>query len=211
MKKFMLVFLLLIISITLTSCKNSSPSSDHKKNTNSFELEHRLKLYKEFLRGKVIAKGKNNKIISIRDYFDLSTNNEYALYDMNHDGLPELHVRGGIYYLVFTIVNNRLVLWHEFTGYEKPLNNGAVLYIRDGAAPAHVDYQYSVFDFYGNETLELGFSKYSSKDDGNYDTYYFNDGDEDVQITSKTDWDKLTQKFLSIKSNKIKWKSILLK
>ncbi|MBD3920898.1 hypothetical protein H8B09_19180 [Paenibacillus sp. PR3] len=211
LKKYKLTCILILSLFILTSCSSTSSATDQQKQNDSLVPGYNEQLFRDFLQGKVIAKDKNNDEIRIEDYFGsktLDSTDEYALYDMNHDGLPELHVRGGISYLVFTVIDKQLVLWHDFTGYDIPLNNGAVLYSRDGAAPKHVDYQYSVFDFYGNETLRIGFSKYSSNDDENYDTYFFNDGDEDVQIASKTDWDKLTRKLLSIKSDKVEWHPI---
>ena len=77
----------------------------------------------------------------------------YALFDMNDDGIPELHLRpivGGSY-VVFTYLDGQIVLWHDGPDYESPLNNGVILYERNGAAPTHINYYYLVLDSDGSQ------------------------------------------------------------
>ena len=83
---------------------------------------------------------------------------------MNRDGIPELHLRpsSGGSYAIFTYIDGQVILWHEGPDYESPLNNGAILYERDGGAPTHINYYYLALDTDGNEILKVYFSKYHS-------------------------------------------------
>ena len=86
------------------------------------------------------------------------------------------------------------------------MDNGAILYERQGGAPVHTDYQYIILDFYGNEIYNIGFSKYDAFDDGtNKDIarYYI----DNVEV-SKDAWNALTKRYFSIKSDLIQWKDI---
>ena len=172
-----------------------------------------LAAYNGFLAGSIKAQDPQNKIsngvVSIKDITlepDLKT--YYALFDMNGDGIPELHLRpitGGSY-AIFTYLNGQIVLWYQGTDYESPLNNGAILYERDGAAPAHVNYSYFVLDFDGNKISRVDFSKYHSVDESglhesaDYDVFQF-----DNKNVSKEEWNALTKEYLSIVSDLIIW------
>ncbi len=135
----------------------------------------------------------------------------YALFDMNGDGVPELHlhaIAGGIY-TVFTYLDGQIVLWHAGPDYESPLNNGAILYERDGAAPTHINYYYLVLDSAGNEISNVYFSKYHSVDESSltesteYDLFMF----EDKEV-SEEEWKALTDEYLSNSSDLIIWNEL---
>lgn len=117
-----------------------------------------LAAYDNFLAGSINAQDLKHEIsdgvVTIKDISlepDLKT--YYALFDMNGDGIPELHLRpitGGSY-AIFTYFDGQITLWHDGPDYESPLNNGAILYERDGAAPTHINYYYLVLDSDGNK------------------------------------------------------------
>ncbi len=172
-----------------------------------------LAAYNNFLAGSIKAQDSKHEIsdgaVNIKDISlepDLKT--YYALFDMNGDGIPELHLRpivGGSY-AIFTYLNGQIVLWHEGPDYESPLNNGAILYERDGAAPTHINYYYLVLDSDGNEISRVYFSKYHSVDEiglnesNDYDVFIY----EDKEV-SKDEWDSLTNEYFSISSDLIIW------
>ncbi len=175
-----------------------------------------LVAYNKFLAGTIDAQDLKNEIsdgaVNVKDISlapELKT--YYALFDMNGDGTPELHLRpivgGG--YAVFTYLNGQIVLWHEDTDYEAPLNNGAILYEREGAAPTHVNYYYLVLDSNGNEISKVYFSKYHSVDESglsesaDYDVFMF----EDKEVT-RDEWASLTDEYLAISSDLIIWNEI---
>jgi len=173
------------------------------------ESENRLNLYKGFLAGEQSAEFDGN-IITINDIFEfndekIKSQNQYALFDMNGDGLPELHLRSVRLYYILTVRDNKLVIWCANSAYAKPLNNGAIIHMRPGGAPPHESYIYIVLDFYGNELLRLYFEKYDSDYNGIYDEndlYLF----EKAEV-SKADWDKLTEKYFSIGYELIEWRA----
>ena len=170
--------------------------------------------YKKFLAGNMDAQDAKKEIsdgvVQMKDISlapDLKT--YYAIFDMNNDGIPELHLRpvtGGSY-AVFTYLDGKIVLWHNGPDYESPLNNGAILYQRDGAAPTHTNYYYLVLDADGNETSKVSFAKYHSTDkngsseSADYDVFTF----EDKEVT-KEKWDSLTKEYFSIPSDQSVWK-----
>jgi hypothetical protein len=135
----------------------------------------------------------------------LGPNTLHALFDMNGDGIPELHLRpttgGG--YEIFTYRDGQVVLWHVDVDYCSPLNNGALLYERPGGAPPHTNYMYITLDSNGNEISRVGFAEYDVVDENDLKVgvrYIYEDND-----VSKETWDALTDKFLSIKSDLIEW------
>jgi hypothetical protein len=165
-----------------------------------------IEIYKSFLKGDKTANiGDEAWTINTLAHKYGSTLDEikYAFFDMNGDGNPELHIRTPRFYIILTYRDNNLILWREESVYSQPLNNKAMLYERPGGAPIHINYKYSVFDFYGEVSEEINFEKYDNNNNGIYD-------DSDLYLflgvkIPKKDWDKLTSKYLSIDSDQIKW------
>jgi hypothetical protein len=196
------------------------PSANNKesssKSNDSPAYEEAFAAYKKFLAGSMNAQDLKQEIsdgvIKIKDIsLEPDFKTYYALFDMNGDGIPELHLRpvvGGSY-LIFTYLDGQIVLWHSGPDYESPLNNGAILYERDGAAPTHINYYYLVLDSNGNETSKVNFSKYHSVDDSGktesaeYDVFMM----EDKEV-SEEEWNSLTKDYLSNSSDLIVWKEI---
>lgn len=200
-KKFLVLLILLPI---LSGCALKQSQTTLQ---NEDASEKALLLYEEFLNGSINAKNDDNSI-NINDIFrfddeEQSKYNQYALFDMNGDGLPELHVRSVDSYDIFIYNNGNIILWHSDVSYSYPLNNGAILYIRNGGAPSHINYAYTLFDFYGNQIFKIYFSVYDSTNENNYDENALFIFDE-VKL-SKENWDSLTERYLSIKSDLIKW------
>ncbi|MDR1246854.1 MAG: hypothetical protein LBK57_07470 [Clostridiales Family XIII bacterium] len=93
----------------------------------------------------------------------------YAVYDMNHDGIPELHVRPGPgHYTIYTYDKKPEYIysphgptvwtgWSYSSSFVLPLNNGATLGHRPGtySGVAMNFYTYSVYDFFGQEQYSL--------------------------------------------------------
>jgi hypothetical protein len=196
------------------SSSNNKESSS--KSNESPGYEEALAAYKKFLAGSMNAQDLKQQIsdgvVKIKDIsLEPDFKTYYALFDMNGDGIPELHLRpvvGGSY-LIFTYLDGQIVLWHSGPDYESPLNNGAILYERDGAAPTHINYYYLVLDSNGNETSKVNFSKYHSVDESgktesaDYDVFMM----EDKEV-SEEEWNSLTKDYLSNSSDLIVWKEI---
>jgi len=194
-----------------SSSKNNESSSNE-----SPAYDEALAAYKKFLAGSMNAQDLKHEIsdgvVKIKDIsLEPDFKTYYALFDMNGDGIQELHLRpvAGGSYLIFTYLDGQIVLWHSGPDYESPLNNGAILYERDGAAPTHINYYYLVLDSNGNETLKVNFSKYHSVDESgktesaDYDVFMM----EDKEV-SEEEWNSLTKDYLSNSSDLIVWKEI---
>jgi hypothetical protein len=145
----------------------------------------------------------------------------YALYDMNHDGIPELHVRPGSgHYTIYTYdkeftypYDGELhgpVVWADLSSssFTVPLNNGATLGYRPGtySGVAMNFYTYNVFDFFGNEQLRLSLEVYDLDDD-NVLEYYLDrsGGDIEEYRLPKGLEEKIIEEVLLAKSDRIVW------
>ena len=171
--------------------------------------------YNKYLAGNIDAQDLKKEIsdgaVNIQDISlepDLKT--YYALFDMNGDGIPELHLRPieGGRYVIFTYLDGQIVLWHDGPDYESPLDNGSILYERSGAAPTHINYYYLVLDSDGNEISKADFSKYHSVDkslseSSDYDVFMFDDKE-----VSEDEWNSLTNEYLSNSSDLIIWNEL---
>lgn len=191
----------------------TSPQSAGAGNGTAFAAKEgydaAVSAYEAFLQGDAAAEDPRHDLsesgtVSIND-LSLGSNTLHALFDMNGDGTPELHLRpttgGG--YEIFTYRDGRMVLWHADVAYCSPLNNGALLYERPGGAPPHTNYMYIMLDTSGNEIASVKFSKYDVVDENSLKVgvrYLYEDND-----VSEETWDALTKKFLSVKSDLIKW------
>lgn len=200
-------------TVTANPTQSSDSGSPQTSDDVSSANNDALAAYDNFLAGSINAQDLKHDIsdgvVTIKDISlepDLKT--YYALFDMNGDGIPELHLRpivGGSY-AVFTYLDGQIVLWHDGPDYESPLDNGAILYERDGAAPTHINYYYLVLDSDGNEISKVYFSKYHSIDESgstesaDYDVFMF----EDKEV-SEDEWNSLTNKYLSNSSDLIIW------
>ena len=171
-----------------------------------------LQLYRDFLSGKIIVETRDGTF-TLKDAFQFEKPedikyNEYAYFDINKDGMPELLLNSGGPLTILTVKDNKLLLVGG--GYnDTVLSNGSVLMTRNGGAPTHIDYDYITFDMNGNQT-DLYFSVYKNNnrvDDGQYsfdqdDVYIFSD-----KTVSKAEWDSLTKPYFAIPSAVINWES----
>ena len=211
LKKILYLLLSTVFLFALNACgqNNISPPTPAAN-------DDALAAYDNFLAGSINAQDLKHEIsdgvVTIKDISlepDLKT--YYAIFDMNGDGIPELHLRpivGGSY-AVFTYLDGQVVLWHNGPDYESPLNNGAILYERNGAAPTHINYYYLALDSHGNQISKIYFSKYHSVNEsgqtesGDYDVFLF----EDKEV-SEDEWNSLTIKYLTNSSDLIIWSEL---
>lgn len=210
LKKAFSLLLSFVFLFVLNACGPNDADSQTANRDNA------VKAYNNFLAGKTTAQDVKHQIsdgvVTIKDIsLEPDFKTYYALFDMNKDGIPELHLRptAGGSYSVFTYRDGQVVLWHNGPDYESPRNNGAILYERDGAAPTHINYYYLMLDSGGNEASKVFFSKYHSvnknglTESTDYDVFMF----EDKEV-SKDKWNLLTNKYLSNSSDLIKWNEL---
>ena len=181
--KLLSLLLLAICPLTLWSCAKS-------------EVPQAMKLYEEFLAGQRSVRLNNEYAVFAENKWI-----RYAFFDMNKDGIPELHVRGNGTYSILTCRDGELVIWASPNYYAEPLNNGAIFSMRDEGFS--IQYHYIEYDFYGNEQLRIDFGKARPNDKGVYDensNCYFEDEEVSMQ-----EWNALTEKYFAIGSDKIEW------
>ena len=137
----------------------------------------------------------------------LSDWNQYAFFDMNGDNIPELHLYcGNNGYWIITWRDGEAAAWYQGTAYSYPLSNRAVGYLRHGAAPTRLTYQYQVLDFWGEEQFHVTFEKADIDENGIYDQHddYFV---EKEKVTME-EWEAITFPYLSVPSAELDWKPV---
>lgn len=217
------VIILIIFSLSLLIYTNQNSIQQKKDNILTIQqdktdliLEHGLginqitktkntiEMYRDFLEGKISVEGIDINLISIpTGEPNKRYETKYAFFDSNGDEIPELHVRGGHYYCIFTIKDNNLILWKSFSPNPPfyALNNGAFICRKLGAAPRHDNYGYVILNYSGDEIYNLNFSKYDEDGDGIYginDEYLFN-----WVNVSKEQWEELTKQYLYVDNMEI--------
>lgn len=211
MKRMKYIMSIAIIILNLAACQRNLPQDKNEtvlkelKDISIATAETKsnadiaIELYKEFLAGNTTAEGWNIDEITIpTGEPNKRYATSYAYFDSNGDDIPELHIKAGRYYNIFTIKNNEIVEWKTLSPNPPfyALNNGSFICRRLGAGPMEDIYNYIILDYSGNEVYSLGFSKYDKNQNGIYDEAdeYLFDG---VNV-SKDQWDLLTQRFLYI-------------
>lgn len=168
-----------------------------------------LTAYKNFLENKLNAISKSNEEYIFKDLYENKDDRynkdlKYALLDINNDNLPELLIHSMGRYDIYSYKNNTLLLWNEMHYYyDRLLENKNFMYIREGAAPKHINYIYKVFDDNGALEYSFDFSKYDANENELFDendAYFI----EDIQI-SKNEWELKTRELLKIKEYEILW------
>mgnify|MGYP000111710680 FL=1 len=180
--------------------------------------------YNEFLNGEKNAVSRDKKqtitINSIGNSAGDPSIISYALFDVNGDGIPELHARS-LHYYIFSYQDNQVVLWHKDTlnfwlpeefppeeggaigeGSANVLENGAIFsYTVDENGRK---YSYTTFDANGNPTT-LNFSdptQYSGQKAPADAVYTF-----DNKIVTKEEYDKKTKEYFELENVYLKWKN----
>lgn len=99
-------------------------------------------------------------------------------------------------YNVFFYENGEINIFKDLLPYPYyyALNNGGFISYRAGAALDSDEYNYLIYNYSGDEILNISFAKYDSNENGIYDSgdEYFYDG---VKVTREI-WGKLTERFL---------------
>ena len=185
-----------------TFCNETQSNGILKITEDSPVYTEAMVAYEEFLRGERTAiyryqyEEKHFYLLEMLSFAGDYTDGSliFTLFDMNGDGLPELHIKAEIGYYIFTYNDANIVLWRTFLStYCWPTSNGGVIYVRHGAGD--IKYQYTLLDFWGNQLLCVTFEKCDWPFfDGNYtneDTYIF----EGVEVTAEQ-WTIFTEPYL---------------
>lgn len=192
--------MMLLLMIMATGCQENAMTISNGED----EIKQNcFKLYYSFLNGEigVSSDGGDTSEIVIQQLFHQNENyNKYTMFDSNHNGIPELHLSSMRDYIILEAIKEELIIVYSGSGYEKLLNNGALLYSRIGGAPEHISYIYTELNLDHNIT-QVAFEKYNTLNDDNGDDVFLFEGNEVI----KSDFDKKTNQYLSMKSDLIIW------
>ena len=102
--------------------------------------------YQRFLDGEVPAMKENGKTYFLEDLFGEDVSDvETFLSDIDGDGMKELHIRNGFYYILKE-KEGKLTIIYEGTSYDHPVEAmSGILFYRDEGAPYHEVYRFTKF------------------------------------------------------------------
>ena len=112
--------------------------------------------YQRFLDGEVPAMKENGKTYFLEDLFGEDVSDvETFLSDMDGDGVKELHIRNGIYYILKEKKGKLTILYEGTATYDEPVEAmSGILYYREGGAPYNEAYYFTRFE--KDETMVEG-------------------------------------------------------
>ena len=194
------------IPVSETTAADTAKEYLNPDSTKGEAYQAAINAYNAFLNGEGNAKitdvknGEDtNQTISIHDLDAINGGSgidRFALFDVNRDGIPELHTRSLTYH-VFSYQDGRMVL-----RYEAPVNlmNGTVDVLENGALFTMQEstgkfYEYAAFDSNGVDSI-VRFSEPSSPDDQGVSEdvpYVFMDRE-----VSKEEYTRLTADYLAL-------------
>ena len=151
--------------------------------------------YNDFLGGKIPAYN-NEQEIYITDFENIMLEpgiNQYALFDMNNDGIPELHI-SAYTYSIFSFENGKIIeVYKEDARYETHVITKEPALISVHQATGYF-YIYTTIDKQ-NVATSVHFSEPESQETNV--TYHFNG----VNVT-RAEYEKLSQSYLSLLEKK---------
>lgn len=214
MKRLVILVLVLIFAFSFASCGKEANSSSNSPGHQAFleadpekgeAYQAAINAYNKFLSGALEAKdkttGDSGKSFTIKEMTSAGNGlpgiDAYALFDVNGDGIPELHT-ASFFYDIFSYQDGQLVLWYEvpfnrMEGSVFPLENRAIFAQHDTTGKF---YYYVTFSSDGKPTV-ISFSESAE-----LDSYNFNDKD-----VTKAEYDNLTKEYFELSKNtaKIDW------
>ncbi len=175
-------------------------------------IEKAIQTYQEFISGERNVNGIDMDYISIpTGEPDKRYATKYFILDVNGDGIPELHVRTGRDYFIFSYVDDELFILQSYgsnPGQYTLLENGFIIhkqYYGDEEC-----WEYFQLDSAGNEVQKVTFSRWDQNGNRRYDdedTYKYND-----ENCSREEWLERTGMYLYSDSegkvqirNEIEW------
>lgn len=200
MRNIVLSLLFVSVSLCFISCCYEIDGGQEDNNLifeNNAAIKA-IKIYNDFLNGKLDAEGININYITIpKGEPDKRYSTIYTFFDSNGDKMPELHIKSLRYYYVFTVTDNKLKIWADLSpNHCLPLKDGAFMRWKCGSAPMSDMYNYEIRGFSGDIIFRVNFGKYDENKNGVYDEndYYVFEGTE----ISEEIWNGLTRKYLYV-------------
>lgn len=158
--------------------------------------------YQRFLDGEVPAMKENGKTYFLEDLFGEDVSDvETFLSDIDGDGVKELHIRNGIYYILKEKKGKLTILYEGTAIYDEPVEAmSGILYYREGGAPYNEAYYFTRFEKDGTMVKGPTYQCYDSDGDGEIgvEDLYLKDGVEQ----DRTAWEKETEIYRAIKNER---------
>ena len=158
--------------------------------------------YQRFLDGEVPAMKENGKTYFLEDLFGEDVSDvETFLSDIDGDGVKELHIRNGIYYILKEKKGKLTILYEGTAIYDEPVEAmSGILYYREGGAPYNEAYYFTRFEKDGTMVKGPTYQCYDSDEDGEIgvEDLYLKDGVEQ----DRTAWEKETEIYRAIKNER---------
>jgi len=181
---------------------------DDEWDSNVSDYDLAVAAYSLFLEGKIEAHDPDAKrsgdSLFLQDilYVDY-TATMYAFYDINDDGVPELHLRptAGFLYDVFTYRDGEVIWWYMNTAYCLPFNIKAILYERRGISHDDINYMYISLDSDGYELSRDILYKYRLEFGSRYVI-------NEEEVSADT-WEEYTSNYLQNQSEEIIWRDVI--
>ncbi len=196
-RKFMLLAIALVLFICC-SCqqpdKQSSSDNQPYLSTDTSKSESynaAITAYNQFLSGTIAAKS-NNDSVYINEMQNSSLQpgiNRFALFDMNQDGIPELHTQGNTYAIFSFLNNNVIAVYENDAGFDTYLllKKPALMSIKNSTG---ITYRYTTIDSLLSATTIEFFDADSDSDDA---PYYFNN-----TAVTKEQFEQLSKEYLEL-------------
>ena len=158
--------------------------------------------YQRFLDGEVPAMKENGKTYFLEDLFGEDVSDvETFLSDIDGDGVKELHIRNGFYYILKEKEGKLTILYEGTATYDEPVEAmSGILYYREGGAPYNEAYNFTRFEKDGTMVKGPTYQCYDSDEDGEIgvEDLYLKDGVEQ----DRTAWEKETEIYRAIKNER---------
>ena len=164
-----------------------------------YKIQQAVGLYQDFIDGNMSVGGWDIiEISTLTGEPDKRYATDYTMVDVTRDGIPELHIKTGREYIIFSVKKNQMYQYAYFVGYYLrnyyPLENGKFL-LKEEARHEYGNY-YTSFELNtsGESVNELLFSWIDSNED-----YTFDEGDEylfDERRCTLEEWYDLTREYL---------------
>ena len=159
------------------------------------------KAYQSFLDGEMPAVKESGKTYFLEELFWKDVSDvETFLSDIDSDGVKELHIRNGFYYILKE-KEGKLTIIYEGTSYDHPVEAmSGILFYRDEGAPYHEVYRFTKFQKDGMIVEGPTYQCYDRNEDGEIgaEDIYLKDGVEQ----DRTAWEKETETYRAIKNER---------
>ena len=204
-KALLLSFVFIIVSV-LAGCKGNNVSSENNaasNNSSNVGALDNTSIYNQFINGEITAKTDDGNDLYVNQFDFLDNGFQYAVYDVDSDGVAELCVRCFQLY-IFDIKDGAVYnLYTETRADSTVLNDGALFQVKHGAEPDHIYYDYRKINQNGEIVIQNYFSWWDAATADDDESYYI--GEKRV---SKQEYDEFWAEYSNFADDKVIWSEV---